>query len=77
MSKSEFLRGDDPATAPESAQARQRRLTREAEDLARADASVAAGRVVDAARVKAWIDSIGTDHERPVPYSGSGSRKVS
>ena len=25
---------------------------------------------VDSAEVKAWIDSIGTDHELPVPYSG-------
>jgi hypothetical protein len=29
-----------------------------------------AGRLVDEAEVDAWIDSIGTDHELPVPYAG-------
>jgi predicted transcriptional regulator len=38
--------------------------------IAEADADIAAGRLVDSAKVKAWIDSIGTDHELPVPYSG-------
>jgi predicted transcriptional regulator len=47
-----------------------RRLAREAEMIAEADADIAAGRVVEAAEVDAWIDSIGGDHERPVPYSG-------
>jgi predicted transcriptional regulator len=49
---------------------RQRRLAWEAEGVAKARESVAAGRLVDSAKVKAWIDSIGTDHELPVPYSG-------
>ena len=49
---------------------RQHRIAWEAEGIARARASVAAGRLVDSAKVKAWIDSIGTDHELPVPYSG-------
>jgi predicted transcriptional regulator len=48
----------------------QRRLAIEAEMIAEADADLAAGRVIDAADVDAWIDSIGSDHERPVPYSG-------
>ncbi len=48
----------------------QRRLAQEAEEIAKARASVAAGRVVDEAEVDAWIDSIDTDHELPVPYSG-------
>jgi predicted transcriptional regulator len=46
------------------------RQAREADGIAEADVDVAAGRLVDSAKVKAWIDSIGTDHELPVPYSG-------
>ena len=62
---------DRAATARrESAPERQRRFAREAEMIAEADADVAAGRLVDSAKVKAWIDSIGTDHALPVPYSG-------
>ena len=49
---------------------RQDRLAWEAEGIAKALASAAAGRVVDEAEVDAWIDSIGTDHELPVPSSG-------
>jgi predicted transcriptional regulator len=49
---------------------RQRRFAREAAGIAEADADIAAGRVVDEAEVDAWIDSIGTDHELPVPSSG-------
>jgi predicted transcriptional regulator len=49
---------------------RQRRIAWEARMIAQADASIAAGRIVDEAAVDAWIDSIDTDHERPVPYSG-------
>jgi hypothetical protein len=49
---------------------RQRRLAREIEMTAEADADIAAGRVVDSAKVRAWIESIGTDHDLPVPYSG-------
>jgi predicted transcriptional regulator len=56
------------ASVPEAE--RQRRREREAAMIAQADASVAAGRVVDEAAVDAWIDSIGTDHELPAPYSG-------
>jgi uncharacterized protein (DUF433 family) len=48
----------------------ERRLSREAALIAEADADIEAGRVVDSAVVKAWIDSIGTERELPVPYSG-------
>jgi len=41
----------------------------EAERIAEVRADFAAGRLVESAKVKAWIDSIGTDHELPVPYS--------
>jgi hypothetical protein len=44
-------------------------FAREAAMLEEARAQARAGRVVDFDRVKAWIDSIGTDHELPVPYS--------
>ena len=40
----------------------------EAARIAEADASIAAGRLVEEAEVDAWIDSIGTDHERPAPH---------
>lgn len=52
----------------ESAAEKQRCLAREAEMIAEADADIAAGLIVDSADVKAWIDSIGTDHELPPPY---------
>jgi len=39
--------------------------------IAEADADLAAGRLVDEADVDAWIDSLGTDHELPVPYAKS------
>jgi predicted transcriptional regulator len=57
--------------SPETEAERQRRHAWEADRIAEARADVAAGRLVDSARVKAWIDSIGTDHELPVPYSGN------
>jgi len=49
---------------------RKRRMAWEAVMIAQADASIAAGRVVDEPAVDAWIDSIGTDHELPLLYSG-------
>ena len=54
---------------PETPEARARRLAREAEMIAEADASIAAGHLIDAAEIDAWIDSIGTDHELPPPRS--------
>jgi predicted transcriptional regulator len=56
--------------ADETAAAERRRLAWEAERLAEAEADVAAGRLVDSAAVGDWIDSLGTDHERPLPRSG-------
>ena len=61
-----------PAAEPvnETESERRSRLAWEAEGIARARASIAAGRLVESARVKAWIDSIGTEDELPVPRSG-------
>jgi predicted transcriptional regulator len=52
----------------ESAAERQRRLAWEAERIAEADASIAAGYYATSAKVDAWIDSLGTDDPLPVPY---------
>jgi len=52
---------------PETEVERQRRLAWEAEGIAAAEASLAAGLYVDADDIDAWIDSIGTDHELPPP----------
>jgi predicted transcriptional regulator len=49
---------------------RQARIAWEAAGIAEAQADVAAGRLVDAAVVRAWVESIDTDHELPVPFSG-------
>lgn len=35
--------------------------------IAEAEADIAAGRLVDESEADAWIDSLGTDHELPVP----------
>jgi len=65
------VRHDSADTQPRETEAAQRRrLAWEAEMIAEADADIAAGRLVDSAKVKTWIDTIGTDHELPVPYSG-------
>jgi predicted transcriptional regulator len=63
-------RPDDRADAisPETEAERQRRLVWEAEGIARARASVAAGYYATSAEVKTWIDSLGTDNPLPVPY---------
>lgn len=47
---------------------RQTRLAREAEGIARARGSVAAGYFATSAEVNAWIDSLGTGNPLPVPY---------
>jgi predicted transcriptional regulator len=57
------------AARSETAAEKQLRLAWEAERIVEARADVAAGRLVSSAKVKAWIDSIGSDHELPVPYS--------
>jgi predicted transcriptional regulator len=67
MANTNLKSGDTPL--PETEAARQRRIAWEAEMIAEADADVAAGRLVDSAKVRAWVDSIGTDHELPVPYA--------
>ncbi len=54
----------------ETEAARAERGAREARLIAEADASIAAGRVVTEEAFNAWVDSIGTDHELPVPQSG-------
>jgi predicted transcriptional regulator len=54
----------------ETAAEKRRRLAWEAERLTEAYADIAAGRLVDSEDVDAWIDSVGTEHELPVPYSG-------
>lgn len=60
---------ETPAAQPETEAERKRRLAREAERIAEARASAAAGRVVSSEAVDAWIDSLGTDHELPPPRS--------
>jgi predicted transcriptional regulator len=62
-------RETDDTPRPATEVERQRRLVWEAAMIAEADADIAAGRLVDEAEVDAWIDSLGTDHELPVPYS--------
>jgi len=57
---------DAPVTNETEAE-RQRRLAWERERIAEAEASIAAGLIIDAAEIDAWIDSIGTDHELPPP----------
>ena len=59
-----------PIPAQETAAERKRRIAWEAERIAEARASVAAGRVVASDRVDAWIDSLDTDHPLPAPRSG-------
>lgn len=59
----------DPPGTNETEAEGQRRLAWERERIAEAEADIAAGRVVDSAEVDAWIDSIGTDNELPVPYA--------
>ena len=53
--------------SPKTEAERQRRLAWEAEMIAEADAEIEAGLFVEEAEVDAWIDSLGTDHELPVP----------
>lgn len=62
--------GNTKAARPEIEAARQRRLAWEADMIAEARASAAAGRVVSSEAVDAWIDGLDTDHELPAPRSG-------
>lgn len=61
---------DAPSPHQETPDRRAQRLAREAGLIAEAEADVTAGRVVPLDDVEAWIDSLGTGHERPVPRSG-------
>jgi len=72
-----MLPGMDRMDAPsdhtpyaESEAERLARIAWEAEGIEQARADVAAGRLVDAARVRAWVDSLSTDDPLPVPYAG-------
>ncbi len=47
----------------------QSRIAQEAAGIAEARADVAAGRLVDAALVRAWVDSLRTENTLPVPTS--------
>jgi hypothetical protein len=58
-------RGVIPPNETEAARAI--RLAWEAERIAEADASIAAGLSIDEADVDAWLDSLGTSHELPRP----------
>jgi predicted transcriptional regulator len=55
------------AESVETDDERQRRVAWEAERIAEARAELDAGRYVDAADVRAWVDRIGTDNELPPP----------
>jgi predicted transcriptional regulator len=57
-------------TASRQQTAKAQRLAQEAEMIAAASASVAAGRTVSLEAVTAWADSWDTDHELPPPHSG-------
>jgi len=59
----------DTMPLAEAAAVRQRRIAWETARIAEADADIAAGRLIDAADVDGWIDSIGSEHELPVPYT--------
>ena len=58
---------DTPDPRPETGSERQARLSWEAKMIAEAEAEIEAGLYVDPADIKAWIGSIGTDHELPPP----------
>ena len=71
MAMTQSPRREPPAPAPvsESATARAERLVLERQQIEEARASVAAGRVVSERAFNAWVDSLGTEHELPVPQS--------
>ena len=60
--------GEGPSA--ETGADQRRRHAQEAEGIARARASAAAGRIVSSEAVDAWIDSLDTDHELPAPRLG-------
>jgi predicted transcriptional regulator len=71
MSNVDLVTGADfPPPRGETVEEKSLRLAREAEMIAEARAAVAAGRVVSFEAVSAWIDSLGTEDELPLPQSG-------
>ena len=54
----------------ETPEEREARLAWEGERIREALESAAAGRTVSQEAVNAWIDSLGTKHELPVPRAG-------
>lgn len=54
-------------SGPETETDRQHRIAWEADRIAEADAELDAGLYVDAAEVRAWIDSLRTDAPPPPP----------
>jgi len=58
----------DETSRPETEADRQHRIAWEAEGIAKARASIAAGYYATSAEVNAWIDSLGTNNPLPVPY---------
>jgi predicted transcriptional regulator len=59
-----------PAVRDDAAEDYRLRLAREAALIAEAEADVAAGNTVSLEDIEAWIDSLGTTREKPVPQSG-------
>lgn len=71
MANLDFMTSADfPEPRGETAEAKAHRIAREAEMIAQARASVAAGRVVSLEAVTAWVDSWDTDNELPPPHLG-------
>ncbi len=71
ISDLDLVTGSDfPSPRSETAEEKAERLAREAEMIAEARASVAAGRTVSLEAVTAWVDSWDTDHELSQPRSG-------
>lgn len=55
---------------PETTAERERRLAHESVLIDEALAAAAAGDTVSFKAVEAWLDSLGTNHELPMPQSG-------
>ena len=58
----------DPTPDLDTAAERRARLAWEAERIAEADASLAAGYYATSEEVDTWLDSLGTKTPLPVPY---------
>ena len=59
--------GPGDTCSGETDKARRDRLDQEAKMIAEARAELDAGLYVDPAEVDTWIDSLGTNHELPLP----------